>query len=167
MKFKLVSTILLSWLLSHFALAQHDLEVSPVRASFPEKPAMKTCSESTAVGSVTSENYTLEGKDYNLVLSTLQLPSLAVTFRSPDSLYKDASEALLKEHSGAQQVSYGKATVGGKSGAEMRFKQRNGDQGKARFVLVGEKLVVAEALWKNQASQAEADRFLNSLAINE
>jgi hypothetical protein len=165
MRFKLVSTMFLSSLLSHFALAQHDLNASPVRASFPEKPALKTTSESTLVGSVTSENYTLEGKDYNLVLSTSKLPSLALALRSPDALYKDASEALLKEHVGAQQVSYGTATVGGKSGAEMRFKKDNGDQGKARFLLVGEKLVVAQALWKTPASELEADRFLNSLAI--
>jgi len=55
--------------------------------------------------------------------------------------------------------------VGGRSGAEMCFKGCNGDHGKARFVLVGEKLVVAEALWKGPASQAEAERFLNSLAL--
>ncbi|MBX3169900.1 MAG: hypothetical protein KF760_21025 [Candidatus Eremiobacteraeota bacterium] len=165
MRVKLVSTMFLGWLLSHFAAAQHDLNLSPVRASFPEKPVMRTSSESTVVGSVTSENYTLSGKDYNLVLSTSQLPALALTFRSPDALYKDASEALLKEHQGARQLSYQEAKVGGKSGAEMSFRGGNGDQGKARFVLVGEKLVVAEALWKNPASQAEADRFLNSLAI--
>ena len=165
MRLKLVSTMFLGWLLSHFALAQHDLQGGPVRASFPDKPVMKTSSESTMVGSVTSENYTLSGKDYNLVLSTSQLPSMALTFRSPDALYKDASEALLKEHTGAKQVSYGSTSVGGRSGAEMCFKGCNGDHGKARFVLVGEKLVVAEALWKGPASQAEAERFLNSLAL--
>lgn len=165
MKVKLVSTMFLCWLMSHFAAAQHDLNVSPVRASFPEKPVMKRSSEATAVGSVTSENYTLSGKDYNLVLSTSHLPSMALTFRSPDALYKDASEALLKEHQGARQLSYQEARIGGKCGAEMSFKGGNGDHGKARFVLVGEKLVVAEALWKTPASQAEADRFLNSLAL--
>lgn len=165
MRVKLVSTMFLGWMLSHFAAAQHDLNVSPVRASFPEKPVLKTSREATAVGSVTSENYTLCCKDYNLVLSTSQLPSMALTFRSPDALYKDASEALLKEHRGAKQLSYQEARVGGKSGAEMSFKGCNGDHGKARFVLVGEKLVVAEALWKTPASQAEANRFLDSLAI--
>ncbi len=167
MRVKLVSTMFLGWLLSQFAAAQHDLNVSPVRASFPEKPVLKTSSESTVVGSVTSQNYTLSGKDYHLVLSTSQLPSMALTFRSPDALYKDASEALLKEHTGARLLTYQEARIGGKSGAEMSFKGGNGDQGKARFVLVGEQLVVAEALWKNPASQAEADRFLNSLAIAE
>lgn len=166
MRVKLVSTMFLGWMLSHFAAAQHDLNASPVRASFPDKPVMKVSSEATAVGSVTSQNYTLSGKDYNLVLSTSQLPSMALTFRSPDALYKDASEALLKEHAGAKQLSYQEAKVGGKCGAEMSFKGGNGDQGKARFVLVGEKLVVAEALWKTPASRAEADRFLDSLAID-
>ncbi len=165
MKVKLVSTMFLGWLLSNFALAQHDLNLAPVRASFPEKPVMKVSSEATMVGPVTSQNYTLCCKDYNLVLSTSQLPTMALTFRSPDALYKDASEALLKEHSGAKQLSYQEAQVGGKCGAEMSFKGSNGDQGKARFVLVGEKLVVAEARWKTPASQAEAERFLNSLAI--
>ncbi|MBS2037174.1 hypothetical protein JST97_19460 [bacterium] len=164
MRFKLVSTIFLSWLLSQLALAQHDLEISPVRASFPDKPVLKTCSESTMVGPVTSQNYTWRGKDFHLALSTAQLPALALTFRSPDALYKEASEALLKEHSGAQQVSFGPASVAGQSGAEMRFKKNNGDQGKARFVLIGEKLVVAEALWSSPESQAEAERFLQSLA---
>ena len=165
MKLKLVSTIFLGWLLSHLALAQHDLTVSPVKASFPDKPVMKTSSESTMVGSVISENYTLNREDYHLALSTSHLPSMALTFRSPDALYRDASEALLREHAGAQQLSYGSTTVGGKSGAEMCFKGGNGDHGKARFVLVGEKLVVAEALWKGPASKAEAERFLNSLAL--
>ena len=167
MRVKLVSTMFLGWMLSHFAAAQHDLNVAPVRASFPEKPVVKTCSESTAVGSVTSQNYTLQGKDYNLCLSTSQLPSMALTFRSPDALYKEASEALLKEHKGAKQVSYHETKICGKSGAEMSFKGCNGDHGKARFVLLGEKLVVAEALWKNSASQAEADRFLDSLAFSD
>ena len=167
MRFKLVSTLFLSWLLSQFALAQHDLNINPVRASFPEKPELKVCSESTLVGSVTCQNYSLAGQDYNLVLSSSQLPSLALTFRSPDSLYKDASEALLKEHRGARQLSYASASVGGKSGAELCFRSGSGEQGRARFVLVGEKLIVAEAMWKTTASQAEADRFLNSLAINE
>ena len=167
MRVKLVSTMFLGWMLSHFAAAQHDFNVAPVRVSFPEKPVLKTCSESTAVGSVTSENYTLKGKDYNLCLSTSQLPPMALTFRSPDALYKEASEALLKEHKGARQLSYKEAKVGGKSGAEMSFKGGNGDQGKARFVLIGEKLVVAEALWKTPASQEEADRFLDSLAFSD
>lgn len=167
MRFKLVSTVLLNGLLSHLALAQHDLENSPVRATFPQQPALKVCSESTVVGSVTSQNYSLAGKNYRLVLSTSQLPPMVLNFRSPDSLYKEASDALLREHSGAQQESFGVTTVVGKAGAEMCFKKSNGDNGKARFVLVGQKLVVAEALWSSPDSQREAERFLNSLTISQ
>lgn len=167
MRFKLASTVFLGYLLSNFALAQHDLSVNSVKASFPDTPTLQRSSESTPVGPVTSENYSLCCKDYSMVLSTSQLPTMALTFRSPDSLYKDASEALLKEHTGARQVSFTSAQVSGKSGAELAFRGGNGDSGKARFVLVGEKLVVAEALWKNAASQAEANRFLDSVTILE
>lgn len=155
----------LAWLVSHFAAAQHDLSLNPVKVSFPEKPKMKLSSESSPVGPIMSQNYELQGKDYNLVLSSTKLPSIALSFRGADDLYKEASEALLKEHKGATQTSFAPATIGGKSGAEMQFKGANGDQGRARFVLVGESLIVAEATWKDQAAAAEANRFFESMKI--
>lgn len=166
MRVKLVSTMFLGWLLSQFATAQHDLNLNPVKVSFPEKPRLKLSSETSPVGPIVSQNYELKGKDYNLVLSSTRLPSMALSFRGADDLYKEASEALLKEHKGARQLSYAPATVAGKSGAEMQFENANGDKGRARFVLVGESLIVAEATWKDPAA-AEANRFFESMKIVE
>lgn len=168
MRLNWVSGVLLGWLLCGDALAQpiwHDLRLSPVSVAFPQKPRLKVTQDSSPIGPVTSKNYEFQGEKYHLVLSSTQLPSLAVTFRGADGLYEDASEALLKQYPQSQRVSFAPASVAGRNGAELNFTVNGQEQGLARFVLLGEQLLVAQAIWQNSASSKDSLRFLNSLRL--
>ena len=145
-------------------VAWEDMDLNTVSVSFPQRPKMKVSSESSPVGPITSQNYEVNGADYSLVVSTTRLPKVALAFRGAEALYKDAADALLKEHSGAQKVSYAAVNQGGTNGAELAFKTADGEQGKARFFLVGEKLMIAQATWKPQG-QPLAQRFLDSFKV--
>lgn len=143
----------------------HQLRLNPFQVAFPQKPQLKVTQEDSMVGPVRSDNYEFQGEDYHLVFSLTRLPSLAVTFRGAEGLYEDASGALLKQHRDSKVLRYGPLEFSGRRGAELQFSVGEREQGRARFILLGEQLMVAQAVWRKTASEREALRFLESVSI--
>ena len=155
------------WLLASAAVwaesvAWQSIPVSEVQVSFPDMPRYKLCSESSPVGPITSQNYSYSGDKLSLVANSSKLPSLVLTFRSPEALYEDAASALLKEHKGAQKLSMKSIQVMSQPAAELHFRTTEGEEGRARFVLVKDVLYTTQATWKGAAPPA-VDRFLASM----
>jgi hypothetical protein len=145
-------------------LAWESMQMSQVKVSFPETPRYKMSSESTPVGPITSQNYIYAGQNYTLTANSAKLPSMVLSFRGAEALYGEAAKALLKEHGGAQQLSYQPLTLLGYPAAELRFRSKSGEEGRARFVLLHETLYTTQATWTG-SPPALVDKFFDSMKL--
>lgn len=153
-------------LLATLVLAEEawtECKVSSGSVSFPAAPKYKLMTDPSPVGTLTTHNWEYRASDVSLTANTVKLPPVALTFADAESIYEDAAKALVEDAHG-KQLSYEKLTISGHPAAQVTYSTGNGQNGRARFVLVEDVLLTAVATWPGGSQPDSVEHFFSSLA---
>jgi hypothetical protein len=133
----------------------------------PTEPRATKMTTNSFIGDVTDDLFTSVEGNRRFTVDYSRIPRFALDFAGADTIYDHARGALLKQ-SWSKPLSFSEVTVDGHAGKRLVYDTppvpgKPKLYGEAYFVLVGDRLYVADATVPAGQSEADAQRFLGSL----
>ncbi len=138
------------------------------RAAFPGDPHRDDEQKTTVLGTLRSRGWELESGGLWLRVERHDLPALAPLLLGERRLLERAKRGLL-EDAEARYVHEERLELRGHPGIRLRFEPtaHPGQREEARLLLLGQRLYVLFGRGADTAQSAEAERFLDSVEIDE
>jgi hypothetical protein len=137
----------------------------------PGQPVKTETHQKSFVGTVTNHIFTAESGKDTFTVDYSDIPHVALHFAGPDTIYKHAKGALLKQ-TFSKEVSYTDVTVSGVKGKKLVYdtppvQGHPKMRGDAILVLVGARLYVIDGVVRETEADANSQRFLSSVKVTK